>query len=137
MIAIADAFDAMTIDSVYRPAMSRERAIQELIDGSCTQFDPELAIDFNRMLEQRPEMLQGVIVDRWLQQLQTYPGDSLWTSAPEISRNPDLTVRRWGMRGITAVSSKRFMWEPDKSPEEQPERLAYIEERLRELKLLD
>ena len=71
MLAIADAFDAMTTDTVYRPAMSRERAIQELIDGSCTQFDPELAIDFNRMLEQRPEMLQGVIVNRWLQQLQS------------------------------------------------------------------
>jgi diguanylate cyclase (GGDEF)-like protein/PAS domain S-box-containing protein len=94
MIAIADAFDAMTTDTVYRPAMSRERAIQELIGGSCSQFDPELAIDFNRMLEQRPEILQGVIVDRWLQQLQTDSGDTLWTSANAVGRNHGEQVRR-------------------------------------------
>ncbi len=94
MLAIADAFDAMTTDTVYRPAMSRERAIQELIDGSFTQFDPELAIDFNRMLEQRPEMLQGVIVERWLQQLQFESGDTLWTAPTALGRNPAETVRR-------------------------------------------
>ena len=64
MLSIADAFDSMTTDSVYRRAMSRERAIQQLIDGSYKQFDPELALDFNRMLEDRPEMLQGAILNR-------------------------------------------------------------------------
>jgi diguanylate cyclase (GGDEF)-like protein/PAS domain S-box-containing protein len=78
MLAIANAFDAMTTDSVYRGAMSRERAIGELNEGSGTQFDPELVADFSRMLEQRPEMLQGVIVDRWLQQLHPSCVDSLW-----------------------------------------------------------
>ncbi|MEM8666726.1 MAG: diguanylate cyclase [Planctomycetota bacterium] len=78
MLAIADAFDAMTTDTVYRPALSRERAIQELVEGSGTQFDPELAIDFHKMLEQRPEMLQGVVLDRWLQQLQQRSSDELW-----------------------------------------------------------
>ncbi len=77
MLAIADAFDAMTTDTVYRPALSRERAIQELMEGAATQFDPELAADFNRMLEQRPEMLQSVVVDRWLRQLQN-SGSSMW-----------------------------------------------------------
>ena len=79
MLAIADAFDAMTTDSVYRAAMSRERAVQQLIEGSGTQFDPELAIDFSRMLEERPEMLQGVVVNRWLQQLSPDVGDRMWT----------------------------------------------------------
>ncbi|MEM9644274.1 MAG: diguanylate cyclase [Planctomycetota bacterium] len=71
MLAIASAFDAMTTDQVYRPALSRERAIQELIRGSGTQFDPELALDYGVMLEQRPELLQGAIVDRWLNQLRS------------------------------------------------------------------
>ncbi|MGI9472436.1 MAG: diguanylate cyclase [Rubripirellula sp.] len=83
MLAIADAFDAMTTDSVYRRAMSRERAIQELVDGSCTQFDPELAIDFNRMLEDRPEMLQGAIVDRWLLQLENGTSNEFWAASDE------------------------------------------------------
>lgn len=78
MLAVADAFDAMTIDTVYRPALSRERAIAELIEGSGTQFDPELALDFNRMLEERPEMLQGAVLDRWLQQLDSAGGDAMW-----------------------------------------------------------
>ena len=82
MLSIADAFDSMTTDSVYRRAMSRERAIQQLIDGSCKQFDPELALDFNHMLEDRPEMLQGAILNRWLQQLQKDSSNSLWFANP-------------------------------------------------------
>ncbi|TWU64837.1 diguanylate cyclase [Crateriforma conspicua] len=69
MLSIASAFDAMTTDQVYRPALSRERAISELIRGSGTQFDPELSLDFGVMLEQRPELLQGAVVNRWLQKL--------------------------------------------------------------------
>ena len=82
MLSIADAFDSMTTDSVYRRAMSRERAIQQLIDGSCKQFDPELALDFNHMLEDRPEMLQGAILNRWLQQLQKESSNALWFANP-------------------------------------------------------
>ncbi len=80
MLAIVNAFDAMTTDSVYRSALSRERAVGELNEGRGTQFDPELVADFSRMLDQRPEMLHSVIVDRWLQQLQPSPGGSLWNS---------------------------------------------------------
>lgn len=42
IIAIADAYDAMTSPRSYRPAMSREQAIGELRKCSGTQFDPEL-----------------------------------------------------------------------------------------------
>lgn len=85
MLAIANAFDAMTIDSVYRRAMSRERAIQEMNEGAGTQFDPELVADFSRMLEQNPEMLQGVTVDRWLRKLQPSSDQALWNSQPEAA----------------------------------------------------
>ena len=46
MIAIAEAFDAMTTDHVYRPARSQERAMAELFECSGTQFDPELVGQF-------------------------------------------------------------------------------------------
>jgi energy-coupling factor transport system substrate-specific component len=42
IIGIADAFDAMTSNRVYRPAMSMDRVIEELHKGRGTQFDPEL-----------------------------------------------------------------------------------------------
>lgn len=86
MLAIADAFDAMTTDSVYRSALPRERAIQELVEGSCTQFDPDLAIDFSRMLEDKPEILHGAVLDRWLNQLKPSGGDSRW-EAPAITNH--------------------------------------------------
>ena len=80
MLAIADAFDSMTTDTVYRPALSRERAVQELMQGADTQFDPELTGDFSRMLEQRPEMLHQIVVDRWLRQLKQSDNATVWGS---------------------------------------------------------
>lgn len=43
IIAIVDAYDAMTEDRSYRKAISHERALQELKDRAGTQFDPILA----------------------------------------------------------------------------------------------
>jgi HD-GYP domain-containing protein (c-di-GMP phosphodiesterase class II) len=37
---VADSFDAMTSVRPYRPALSVERALQELEDGKGTQFHP-------------------------------------------------------------------------------------------------
>lgn len=42
VIAIADAFDAMTCERPYRKALSREEAIEELKKNAGTQFDPEI-----------------------------------------------------------------------------------------------
>ncbi len=51
VIAIADAFDAMTTPRPYRPAKTREEAIAELRSCSGTQFDPELVDVFVSILE--------------------------------------------------------------------------------------
>lgn len=96
MLAIADAFDAMTTEHVYRPARSRERAIHELQSYSGTQFDPELTIDFTRLVEGQPELLSGSVVNRWLQQLQPEQCDQLWST-----RNPELPA----VNGLDSASS--------------------------------
>lgn len=44
ILAIADAYDAMTSERPYRSAMSEEAARAELVKGKLTQFDPE-AVD--------------------------------------------------------------------------------------------
>jgi putative nucleotidyltransferase with HDIG domain len=46
IIAVADAYDAMTSDRPYRKAMSREDAVGELKRCSGTQFDPEVVKAF-------------------------------------------------------------------------------------------
>lgn len=82
MIAIAGAFDAMTTDSVYRRALSRESALGELFGGSGTQFDPELTTDFVQMLEDRPELLHGSVANRWLRTLDDRHSASLFAGPP-------------------------------------------------------
>lgn len=42
MAAIADVFDALTSDRVYRPAMTVERALAIMSEGRGSHFDPEL-----------------------------------------------------------------------------------------------
>jgi len=46
ILAIADAYDAMTSDRPYRQAMSFEEAAKELRNSSGAQFDPELVLTF-------------------------------------------------------------------------------------------
>ena len=43
VLAIADAFDAMTSDRPYRNALSREEALAEVERCAGTQFDPKIA----------------------------------------------------------------------------------------------
>lgn len=47
--AIADAFDAMTSTRSYRSALSVEEAYQRILDGSGTQFDPQLIEEFKKV----------------------------------------------------------------------------------------
>jgi len=51
IVAIADAYDAMTSDRAYRRALTHEVAIGEIERCAGTQFDPELADAFARFLE--------------------------------------------------------------------------------------
>lgn len=51
ILALADAYDAMTNDRPYRKAMSHEEAKAEIIRCSGTQFEPRLATLFLELLE--------------------------------------------------------------------------------------
>jgi diguanylate cyclase (GGDEF)-like protein len=46
IIFVADAYDAMTTDRVYRPRLSEEEAVAELQRCAGTQFDPEVVAAF-------------------------------------------------------------------------------------------
>ncbi|NCB52402.1 MAG: PAS domain S-box protein [Clostridia bacterium] len=51
ILAVADAYDAMTNDRVYRKAISKEDAMAELASGTGTQFDPAVVKLFLWLLE--------------------------------------------------------------------------------------
>ena len=51
LIAIADAYDAMTSNRPYRKAMSKKKAIEEIKRNSGTQFDPALVKIFLKEIQ--------------------------------------------------------------------------------------
>jgi len=53
IIAVADAFDAMTTDRPYRETVRMEEAVAEIMAKAGTQFDPEVAEVFVSMVLQR------------------------------------------------------------------------------------
>jgi HD-GYP domain-containing protein (c-di-GMP phosphodiesterase class II) len=51
ILGIADAYDAMTTERVYRPALTQEEAVQELKSQAGKQFDPRLVKVFVQILK--------------------------------------------------------------------------------------
>ncbi len=61
VLAIADAFDAMTSNRPYRMALTQEESFRELRDGAGTQFDPEMVDAFIAMIR-RGGLRYGALV---------------------------------------------------------------------------
>jgi response regulator RpfG family c-di-GMP phosphodiesterase len=50
ILAVADSFDAMTNNRPYRPALSVEEAVEELVKNKNTQFDPDIVEAFIKII---------------------------------------------------------------------------------------
>jgi HD-GYP domain-containing protein (c-di-GMP phosphodiesterase class II) len=59
VIAVADAFDAMTSERAYRPPVGYEEAAAELERCAGSQFDPEIVLTFLREPRARLEAVVG------------------------------------------------------------------------------
>lgn len=57
VLAVADAFDAMTSDRPYRSAMCHESAVKELMRCSGTQFDPTVISAFMQVIQEKENIL--------------------------------------------------------------------------------
>lgn len=51
ILAITEAWDTMTTDQLYRPAISLDKALEEIKRNTGTQFDPEISEVFIGMIE--------------------------------------------------------------------------------------
>jgi diguanylate cyclase (GGDEF)-like protein/PAS domain S-box-containing protein len=93
MLSIVDAFDAMITDHVYRRALSRERAFNELFRYAGRQFDPELVQAFSELHEFDQSKLQETVSRRWLHELDAAAVNAQWrlndASRPTIQPAPD------------------------------------------------
>jgi energy-coupling factor transport system substrate-specific component len=52
IIGVADSYDAMASDRCYRPALSREKIIDELTANSGTKFDPDIVPHMLAMIQE-------------------------------------------------------------------------------------
>ena len=142
MIAILESFDAMTTDHVFRPAMSRERALSELFEYSGSQFDPELVKQFAELQKFDHSPFRREVAYRWFRSLDPEVVDSYWelnrvVALPEkpsaerqfqdrllenmhdavVFVDADLKVQRWnhGAERLTGISSGSILqrhWTP-------------------------
>ncbi len=66
ILALADSYDAMTSNRVYRMRLSDEEVRQEILDCAGTQFDPALAELFVRLIDRKeiyPMTFEGAATD--------------------------------------------------------------------------
>ncbi|QDU72653.1 response regulator [Mucisphaera calidilacus] len=59
IVAVADVYDALRSKRVYKPAMTDDEAAQEIINASCTQFDPRVVEAFGRVRDEFRRVLEG------------------------------------------------------------------------------
>ncbi len=81
MLAIVDAFDSMTTEQVYRPAMSRERALHELFEHAGTQFDPDMVKSFSEL--NIGAHLHQKVISHWLKTLDPRKANQFWRNTPQ------------------------------------------------------
>lgn len=70
LINIIDAYDSMTMQQVYREAMSRESALAEIFRQSGTQFDPLLVRSFADVVLNPKSLVIEQSSQRWLKNLE-------------------------------------------------------------------
>ena len=115
ILAVADAFEAMTADRVYRSAMPVEEACARLRAGAGTQWDPRVVDAMLRLVEKRELLVSNSI---WVSQEAGMPklsADQLRRSMTAIMDTPPLPVRNpvrrtIAVRGTLAGRQVNAIW---------------------------
>jgi len=95
MLAIVDAYDSMTSDRIYRPALSRERAIGELFRAAGSQFDPELVEQFSALDVADRHGYEDAVVRRWLADLDRRERGGLWSRGSVVQASRETGIEQF------------------------------------------
>lgn len=60
VVSVADVYDALTSERVYKKAFSHEKAVQMIKDGECGAFNPKVLLAFEACLEKIAERNQNL-----------------------------------------------------------------------------
>ncbi|MCH5287631.1 MAG: diguanylate cyclase [Christensenellaceae bacterium] len=85
IVALADVYDALTSERVYKKAFSHEKAVEMILDGQCGAFNPLLMDCLRSLAEELPEQLR-------LATAQEDGGREMRVIAEEVQRHEELSV---------------------------------------------
>ncbi len=106
IIAVADAFDAITTDRPYQKGRTFPEAVAILKEGAGTKWDPECAAAFERIIPKIPSQAVSVKAPRG--RLLSLPEDR--QSGIRLEPGPPGSARlRWLKPGIDFATYKRLM----------------------------
>ena len=88
ILAIQNAYDAMTTDMVYRQAFTPQQAMAELFRHVPSQFDPELVAHFVELQGDEDHKYRTAMVRHWAN-LSSEQSDSVWSLAASITQTTD------------------------------------------------
>lgn len=110
MLAIADAFDSMTTEQVYRKALSLDRAVAELFQHAGTQFDPHLVESFAELIAQDWFDVQVACCKRWSRmQDEDRQQSALWNVASNLAARSSVTTNQDPHRAFQETLHKQML----------------------------
>lgn len=86
IVALADVYDALTSERVYKKAFSHEAAIQMILDGQCGAFNPLLMDCLRDLAGDLPELLRQAEANKGARDIKTI--------ASEVQRSEKLAEAR-------------------------------------------
>ena len=112
IIAVADAFDALTTDRAERPALTPAQALKQIEQRRGRQFDPHVVAALATVVE-RHEWPVTTATEEQLEQMRGYldhddpiAWEQVWTAAPrsgQIVQDPEPATRRARRRRVDGI----------------------------------
>lgn len=96
IVAVADAYDAITSNRCYRHSLPHQEAVRRIIQASATQFDPFVVDAFLQVQEQICQA--GELIHAQNDQVELSLGNGVSSVGDQPEKQPDGSIDRHGFR---------------------------------------